>query len=207
MLCPVALLCVAHTVSQQIPAILEMSRGCRAAPSLPSKKRPCRTYLATLLSLCRRRSSLQKRIALHGGLAATLTPIALHCAKHTSAIKTRNALSRSKAAQHSQSSFTFAGMVCFIDAGGNCGNSASGTSSINRSVPRFKQQASQIAISLFCCTRNRPIYETEFLKDFAGPLSLPAPFKLTFSRAPEEEEGISRTVPTTQPLQVAFFFY
>ena len=44
------------------------------------QKRPCRTYLATPLSLCRRRSSLQKRIALHGSVAATLTPTALHCA-------------------------------------------------------------------------------------------------------------------------------
>ena len=37
-------------------------------------------YLATALSLCRWKKSLQKRIALHGGVAATLTPIALHCA-------------------------------------------------------------------------------------------------------------------------------
>ena len=77
---PIALHSVAHTVSQQIPAISEVSRGCRATSPIPPKKRPCRTYLATSLSLCRGKSSLQKRIALHGGVAATLTPIALHCA-------------------------------------------------------------------------------------------------------------------------------
>ena len=32
------------------------------------------------LSLCRNEICLQKRIALHRGVAATLTPIALHCA-------------------------------------------------------------------------------------------------------------------------------
>ena len=77
---PVALHSVAHTMSQQIPAILEMSRGCRATSPIPLQNRPCHTYLATPLSLCRRESSLQKRITLHGGVAATLTPIALHCA-------------------------------------------------------------------------------------------------------------------------------
>ena len=50
-----------------------MSTGCRAThPIPPPKKGPCRTYLATPLSLCRRRSSLQKRLALHGGVAAIL---------------------------------------------------------------------------------------------------------------------------------------
>ena len=59
---------------------LEMSRGCRATSPIPPKKGLCRTDLATPLSLCRGRSSLQKRIALHGGVATALTPIALHCA-------------------------------------------------------------------------------------------------------------------------------
>ena len=49
---PVALHSVAHTVSKQIPAILEMSRGCHATSPIPPKKRPCRTYRATPLSLC-----------------------------------------------------------------------------------------------------------------------------------------------------------
>ena len=48
---PVALHSVAHTVSQQIPAILEMSGGCRATLLQTSQKRPCRTYLATPLTV------------------------------------------------------------------------------------------------------------------------------------------------------------
>ena len=51
------------------------SRGFRATPLIPHKRRPCRTYLATPLPLCRKRSTLQERIALHGGVAATLSPI------------------------------------------------------------------------------------------------------------------------------------
>ena len=80
LLWPLSRYTVSRTVSQQIPAILEMSRGCRATSPIPTKKRPCRTYLATPMSLCRGKSLLQKRIAFFGGVAATLTPMALHCA-------------------------------------------------------------------------------------------------------------------------------
>ena len=47
---PVALLSVAHTLSQQIPASLEVLQGCRATLQ-PSQKRPCRSCLATPLSV------------------------------------------------------------------------------------------------------------------------------------------------------------
>ena len=58
-----------------------MSRGCHVTPLQPSQNRPCCTYLATPPPRqCRKEISLQTRIALHGGAAATLTPIALHCA-------------------------------------------------------------------------------------------------------------------------------
>ena len=56
-----------------------LSAGVSRCIPIPMQERPCRTSL-TSLSLCRGESSLQKRIALHGGVAATLTPIALHCA-------------------------------------------------------------------------------------------------------------------------------
>ena len=76
---PVALRSVVHTVPQQIPAVFKMSRGCRAASPTPPPKNSCRTYLATPLSLCCGEICLQNRIALDGGVAATPTPIALHC--------------------------------------------------------------------------------------------------------------------------------
>ena len=67
-----------HFGVSELPAIffLEMSRG---TPPPPQKK--TLSHLSCHpLSLCRGESSLQKRIALHGGVAAALTPIALHCA-------------------------------------------------------------------------------------------------------------------------------
>ena len=71
--------CRTHNVapnSRNFQDVAGMSSCISHAP----QKRPCRTYLATPLSLCRREICLQKRIALHGGVAATLTQIALHCA-------------------------------------------------------------------------------------------------------------------------------
>ena len=71
---------VAHRVSQQIPAVLEMWRGgVPLHPSNPRGKDPVAPILPPPCQ-CRGEISLQKRIALHGGGAATLTPIALHCA-------------------------------------------------------------------------------------------------------------------------------
>ena len=78
---PVALHSVAHTMSQQIPAILEMSQRCRSTSPIPTPKRPCRTYLATPLSLCHRGNLLAKTDrATRGCSSYTHTPIALHCA-------------------------------------------------------------------------------------------------------------------------------
>ena len=77
----IALHSVAHTVSHATnPRNFRDVEGVSRYIPHPPKDRPCRTYLATPPSLCRGESSLQKRIALHGGVAATLTPIALHCA-------------------------------------------------------------------------------------------------------------------------------
>ena len=58
-----------------------------------------RTYLATPLSLFRWEIPLQKRIVLHGGVAAALTPIALHHATKiltTCKTRTRESLLGSK---------------------------------------------------------------------------------------------------------------
>ena len=87
---PIALHSVAHGVSHQIPAESEMSRQNR-----PPKSR-CRAFLRTPLAhfpLIRSRQGarragggyrgtfgLWKRIALQGGTAATVTPVALLCA-------------------------------------------------------------------------------------------------------------------------------
>ena len=93
---PIALHNVAHRVSHHIPAESEMSRQNRATP--PPKSR-CRTFLRAPLShfpLIRSSQGVrwagggycgtfgfQKRIALQGGAAATVTPVALLCAtKH-----------------------------------------------------------------------------------------------------------------------------
>ena len=86
---PIALHSVAHRVSHQIPAESEMSRQNRATPP----KSRCRTFLRTPLShfpLIRSRQGarragggyrgtfgFRKRIALQGGIAATVTPVAL----------------------------------------------------------------------------------------------------------------------------------
>ena len=70
--------CRAHSVAAN-PADLEMSQGCRATPLQPSQKDPVAPILPPLCQ-CRGEISLQKWIALHGGVAATLTPTALHCA-------------------------------------------------------------------------------------------------------------------------------
>ena len=66
-------------MSQQLPAILDVAGVLRQIPHPPSKKND---LVATILPpLCHcGESSLQKRIALYGGVAATLTPMALHCA-------------------------------------------------------------------------------------------------------------------------------
>ena len=90
---PIALHSVAHTMSQQIPAVLEMSQECRATPHQKTVSQLFSHPLSQLCSeeqtgevshwkcqRCRGKISLGKRIALHGGVAATLTPIALHCA-------------------------------------------------------------------------------------------------------------------------------
>ena len=60
----------------------------RYTPPTLTKKRPCRTHLATPLSVSRG-NFLAKRIVLHGGVAATLAPIAPHCST-----KIQNALTR-----------------------------------------------------------------------------------------------------------------
>ena len=71
--------CRAHNVATDSRSFRDVARGCRATPLQRSQKRPCRTYLATPLSVLQGHF-LAKRIALHGGVAATLTPIALRCA-------------------------------------------------------------------------------------------------------------------------------
>ena len=64
-----------NTLSQQPPVLLEMSRGVALHP--PPLPPPKKDLVAPILC---GEMSLQKRIALHGGVAAILTPIALHCA-------------------------------------------------------------------------------------------------------------------------------
>ena len=80
---------VSRAFRKSLTAIFEMLRGCRATPPMHQvtpKEKHCRTHLATPLSPCRAEACLQKRIALHRGVAATLTPIALHCATQFSAM-------------------------------------------------------------------------------------------------------------------------
>ena len=71
--------CRAHSVAANSRSFRDVARVWRYTPPTVTKK-TCRTYLATSLCQCRKEIALQKRIALHGGVAATLTPIALHCA-------------------------------------------------------------------------------------------------------------------------------
>ena len=90
-----------HCRAQSVAANSRYFRGVAGmslyTPHSPSK-RLCCTCLATPLSLCRRESSLQKRIALNGGVAATLTPVTLHCATTlktlTSTLKTLTSLNK-----------------------------------------------------------------------------------------------------------------
>ena len=63
-------------MSRQIPAILEIPRGCSATSPIPPKEISCRTYLATPLS--RGKFLAKMGCATRGcSVAATLAPIAL----------------------------------------------------------------------------------------------------------------------------------
>ena len=96
---PIALHSVAHRVSHHIPAESEMSRQNRATPpqinvSHLSPDPACRTFLPHSQQTGGQRGGVsrragggyrgtigfRKRIALQGGVAATVTPVALHCA-------------------------------------------------------------------------------------------------------------------------------
>ena len=95
---PIALHSVAHRVPHQIPAESEMSRQNRATPPpnkgvAPSSGPPCRTFLSFAAGRVARGGvsrragggyrcafGFRKRIALQGGVAATVTPVVLLCA-------------------------------------------------------------------------------------------------------------------------------
>ena len=82
---PVTLDGVAHTISQS--AIFEMSwKGSCFTPQ-PSQERPCLTLLATPCQRCRGSISKRKRIVLYGGVAATLSRVAFHCATKSGSSK------------------------------------------------------------------------------------------------------------------------
>ena len=74
---PVALQCHAHSAATNSRNFRDVAGGVALHPSNPYKKDPVAPILPPC---CQRRKSLAERIALHRGVAATLTPIRLHCA-------------------------------------------------------------------------------------------------------------------------------
>ena len=70
--------CRAYSAAANSRSFQDVAGMSRCIPHA-TPKNSCRTYLATPLSLCCGEICLQNRIALDGGVAATPTPIALHC--------------------------------------------------------------------------------------------------------------------------------